>query len=100
MLLVLKRTVSMRRFFWVPRIYVKLMGKKIFTLQFYAYFLSKPIRLGFEIGFPQDVGNEIKMRKPFSINFQLALYNLNYIIFGHVDSTFHFSFLLFRGEKS
>ena len=32
MLWVLKRTVSMRRFFWAPKTYVKLMGKKIFTI--------------------------------------------------------------------
>ena len=36
MLLVLKRTVSMRRFFWAPKTYAEIMGRKY--LQFYADF--------------------------------------------------------------
>ena len=32
MLWVLKRTVSMRRFFWALKTYVKTDGKKIFTI--------------------------------------------------------------------
>ena len=32
MLWVLKRTVSMRRFFWAPKTYVKLMGRIMFTI--------------------------------------------------------------------
>ena len=29
---VLKRTVSVKRFFWAPKTYAKIMGKKIFTI--------------------------------------------------------------------
>ena len=32
MLWVLKRTVSMRHYFWTPKTYAKNMGKKIFTI--------------------------------------------------------------------
>ena len=32
MLLVLKRTVSMRQLFWAPNTYAKIMGKKIITI--------------------------------------------------------------------
>ena len=32
MLRVLKRTVSMRRFFWAPETYAKIMGKKMITI--------------------------------------------------------------------
>ena len=43
MLWVLKRTVSMRWFFWVPKTYVKIDGKKIFTIlrwKFLFYMVS------------------------------------------------------------
>ena len=32
MLWVLKRTVSMRQFFWAPKTYAKIMGKKIWAV--------------------------------------------------------------------
>ena len=40
MLWMLKRTVSMRRFFWAPKTYVKTDGYEniyIFTLEFFVY---------------------------------------------------------------
>ena len=40
MVWVLKRTVSMRRFFWAPKTYVKIDGKEIiynFTLKIFVY---------------------------------------------------------------
>ena len=40
MLWVLKRPISMRPFFWAPKTYAKIMGKKInynFTLKFFVY---------------------------------------------------------------
>ena len=40
LLWVLKRTVSMRRFFWAPKTYVKLMGKKIFKILRSAFLFS------------------------------------------------------------
>ena len=45
MLWALKRTLSMRRFFWAPRTYMfKLMSKKIFTiLRCFFFCLSKPV---------------------------------------------------------
>ena len=43
MLWVLKRTVSMRRFFWAPKYLLKLMGKKIFTIYAENFCLSKPV---------------------------------------------------------
>ena len=45
MLWVLKRTVSMRRFFWAPKTYVKTDGYVRKYLQFYAekMCLSKPV---------------------------------------------------------
>ena len=43
MLWVLKRTVSMRRFFWAPKTYAKYMGKKIFTISRRFFCLSKPV---------------------------------------------------------
>ena len=37
MLWVLKRTVSMRQFFWAPKHVLKIMGKKIFTILRWKY---------------------------------------------------------------
>ena len=40
MLWVLKRTVSMRRFFWAPKTYVKIYGQENmynFTLKYFVY---------------------------------------------------------------
>ena len=43
MLWVLKRTVSMRLFFWVPKTKLKQMGKKIFTILHSKICLSKSV---------------------------------------------------------
>ena len=43
MLWVLKRTVSMRLFFWAPKTFVKTEGKKIFTIYTQKFCSSKPV---------------------------------------------------------
>ena len=42
MLWVLKRTVSMRRFFWAPKHMIKLMDKKFITIERKLFLLNWP----------------------------------------------------------
>ena len=47
MVWVLKRTVSMRRFFWAPKTYAKIMGTKIFTILRWNFFIYLNLWLWF-----------------------------------------------------
>ena len=77
MLWVLKRTISMRRFFWAPKHMLKLMGKKIFTFLRWKILLILDLRslpMKFEFNLPNNFWEKIVLIHWWDSNILRSLY--------------------------